>query len=197
MNITIFGSDYMDLVTGACLADVGHQVSCIDTDSDKIAALRRGEVHIFEPGLERLSSGHLGFANDHGPSLDHLIYPYAGYGGSCIPRVCGRWPVSPGKPARMRTCRTRSRPSVAASSSGCSTSFRQRWAARCGAGPSPCGGSPFKPDTGDTRYAPNRVPMEAVWAAGGRTQAYYPQTMKKTGDRAYCVWEVDLSDAAP
>ena len=53
----------------------------------------------------------------------------------------------------------------------------------------------LKPDADDTRNC--RVQMEAVRASGGRTQAHDAQTLKKEGDRAYCIWEVDLSDAAP
>jgi len=52
MRITIFGSGYVGLVTGACLADAGNHVVCIDVDPDKIERLNRGEVPIHEPGLE-------------------------------------------------------------------------------------------------------------------------------------------------
>ena len=54
MNITIFGTGYVGLVTGTCLADAGHQVLCVDIDERKVAMLRNGEVPIFEPGLEAL-----------------------------------------------------------------------------------------------------------------------------------------------
>ncbi|KJZ15539.1 MULTISPECIES: UDP-glucose/GDP-mannose dehydrogenase family protein [unclassified Halomonas] len=54
MKITIHGSGYVGLVTGACLADVGHDVMCVDVDQVKVARLKRGEVPIFEPGLEDL-----------------------------------------------------------------------------------------------------------------------------------------------
>ncbi|MBA3487887.1 MAG: UDP-glucose/GDP-mannose dehydrogenase family protein [Lysobacter sp.] len=52
MNITIFGTGYVGLVTGTCLAEVGYHVTCIDIDSGKIDALNHGEVPIFEPGLD-------------------------------------------------------------------------------------------------------------------------------------------------
>jgi UDPglucose 6-dehydrogenase len=52
MRITIFGSGYVGLVTGACLADAGNNVVCVDVDERKIAMLKRGEVPIHEPGLD-------------------------------------------------------------------------------------------------------------------------------------------------
>jgi UDPglucose 6-dehydrogenase len=54
MHIAMVGTGYVGLVSGACLADFGHTVVCIDKDTAKIAALERGEVPIFEPGLEPL-----------------------------------------------------------------------------------------------------------------------------------------------
>lgn len=57
MKITVFGSGYVGLVTGACLADVGHEVLCVDVDVRKVEMLRRGEVPIYEPGLAELVRG--------------------------------------------------------------------------------------------------------------------------------------------
>jgi UDPglucose 6-dehydrogenase len=54
MKVTIFGSGYVGLVTGACLADVGHQVMCVDIDAIKIKNLRQGIIPIHEPGLDKL-----------------------------------------------------------------------------------------------------------------------------------------------
>ena len=54
MNITIIGSGYVGLVTGVCLSDAGHKVICVDKDKSKIANLSRGQIPIYEPGLETL-----------------------------------------------------------------------------------------------------------------------------------------------
>src|SRR3954466_8944471 len=54
MRIAMIGTGYVGLVSGACFADFGHRVTCVDRDADKIAALRRGEIPIFEPGLATL-----------------------------------------------------------------------------------------------------------------------------------------------
>jgi len=54
MRIAVIGTGYVGLVSGACFADFGHQVTCVDKDESKIAALRRGEIPIFEPGLDEL-----------------------------------------------------------------------------------------------------------------------------------------------
>ena len=54
MRVTMIGAGYVGLVSGACFADFGHQVTCIDKDAGKVAALNRGEIPIFEPGLADL-----------------------------------------------------------------------------------------------------------------------------------------------
>jgi UDPglucose 6-dehydrogenase len=54
MRVTMIGAGYVGLVSGACFADFGHHVVCIDKDAQKVAALNRGEVPIFEPGLADL-----------------------------------------------------------------------------------------------------------------------------------------------
>lgn len=69
MNICMVGTGYVGLVTGACLADFGMNVTCVDKDESKIAALRRGHVPIYEPGLKELvakneRAGRLRFTTD-------------------------------------------------------------------------------------------------------------------------------------
>lgn len=54
MKIAVFGSGYVGLVTGACLADVGHEVICVDVDQKKISNLEQGIIPIYEPGLEKM-----------------------------------------------------------------------------------------------------------------------------------------------
>lgn len=76
MRITIFGSGYVGLVTGTCLADVGNHVLCVDVDDNKIARLRQGKVPIHEPGLEELlksnlAAGRLQFTTDVAQAVTH------------------------------------------------------------------------------------------------------------------------------
>ena len=59
MKIAIFGTGYVGLVTGACLAEVGHSVWCIDIDKDKIDKLNQGQIPIYEPGLENIIKNNL------------------------------------------------------------------------------------------------------------------------------------------
>ena len=54
MRVAMLGAGYVGLVSGACIADFGHEVTCLDKDPEKVAALKRGEIPIFEPGLAEL-----------------------------------------------------------------------------------------------------------------------------------------------
>ncbi len=60
MNVSIIGTGYVGLVTGACLADKGHHVTCVDIDPERVAALNRAELPIFEAGLDELLRKHVG-----------------------------------------------------------------------------------------------------------------------------------------
>ena len=69
MKIAMIGSGYVGLVTGACLAEVGNTVTCVDLDSDKVKALNGGVIPIFEPGLDRIvaanrAAGRLSFTTE-------------------------------------------------------------------------------------------------------------------------------------
>ena len=76
MRVTIFGTGYVGLVTGTCLAEVGNDVVCVDVDANKIARLEQGDMPIYEPGLESLvranrASGHLKFTTDTATAIAH------------------------------------------------------------------------------------------------------------------------------
>ncbi len=76
MKITVVGTGYVGLVTGACLADAGNHVFCLDVDAHKVEALNRGEVPIFEPGLEPIvernrKAGRIVFSTDVAASVAH------------------------------------------------------------------------------------------------------------------------------
>lgn len=69
MKITMIGAGYVGLVSGVCFADFGHDVVCVDKDEGKIAALKKGQIPIFEPGLDHLvasnvAAGRLNFTVD-------------------------------------------------------------------------------------------------------------------------------------
>jgi len=76
MRITMFGTGYVGLVTGTCLAEVGNDVCCVDVDAQKIAGLERGEMPIFEPSLAELvvsnhAAGRLRFSTDAAQGIAH------------------------------------------------------------------------------------------------------------------------------
>src|SRR6476659_10433768 len=74
MHVAVIGSGYVGLVAGACLAETGNDVTCVDVDADKIARLQRNEVPIYEPGLEPMvkrnqEEGRLTFTPDIGAAV--------------------------------------------------------------------------------------------------------------------------------
>ena len=104
MRITVFGTGYVGLVQGAVLAEVGHDVLCVDVDAAKVEGLKAGQIPIYEPGLEELvkknhAEGRLNFTTDaaegvrarpdpvhrrrHAPRRGRLGGPAA---------TCSRWP---------------------------------------------------------------------------------------------------------
>ena len=85
MRITIFGSGYVGLVTGACFAETGNQVLCVDVDEAKVKLLRSGRVPIHEPGLEELvarnvRSGRLDFTVDAAAGVEHGLFQMVAVG---------------------------------------------------------------------------------------------------------------------
>jgi UDPglucose 6-dehydrogenase len=76
MKVTLFGTGYVGLVTGACLAEMGNHVVCVDIDRAKVERLERGEIPIFEPGLEPIvrrnhANGQLEFTTEAAPAVAH------------------------------------------------------------------------------------------------------------------------------
>ena len=76
MRVAIFGTGYVGLVTGTCLAEVGHEVVCVDIDAAKVEGLRRGVLPIYEPGLEPMvkhnhGEGRLRFTTDAAEAIAH------------------------------------------------------------------------------------------------------------------------------
>jgi UDPglucose 6-dehydrogenase len=76
LNVTLFGTGYVGLVTGTCFAEMGNEVLCVDVDVNKIAALNRGEIPIHEPGLDsmvrsNIEAGRLRFSTDPAAGVAH------------------------------------------------------------------------------------------------------------------------------
>jgi UDPglucose 6-dehydrogenase len=85
MNVTIYGSGYVGLVTGACLAQVGNHVLCVDIDPAKIEGLKQSKVPIHEPGLEELvvenaRAGRLDFTLDPAAGVKHGLFQFIAVG---------------------------------------------------------------------------------------------------------------------
>ncbi|WP_313143436.1 2-dehydropantoate 2-reductase N-terminal domain-containing protein, partial [Stenotrophomonas sp.] len=76
MRVAIFGTGYVGLVTGTCLADAGHQVVCVDIDQAKVDGLNQGIIPIYEPGLEPMvkanhAASRLAFTTDAAAAIGH------------------------------------------------------------------------------------------------------------------------------
>ena len=85
MKITIIGSGYVGLVSGACFADLGNDVLCLDLDAAKVGLLQAGQIPIYEPGLESLvrhniAAGRLRFTTDIEDSVDHGVVQFIAVG---------------------------------------------------------------------------------------------------------------------
>jgi UDPglucose 6-dehydrogenase len=85
MNITIIGTGYVGLVSGACFADFGHSVICVDSDTSRIARLVAGEIPFYEPGLAELverntSAGRLSFTTDTGRAVRESVVIFLAVG---------------------------------------------------------------------------------------------------------------------
>ena len=85
MRVTIFGSGYVGLVSGACMAEMGNDVVCCDIDQSKIDRLNAGEIPIFEPGLETLvernrEAGRLTFTTDVAAAVDFGLFQFIAVG---------------------------------------------------------------------------------------------------------------------
>jgi UDPglucose 6-dehydrogenase len=85
MRVTIFGSGYVGLVTGSCLAEVGNHVLCVDVDEAKVEGLKRGELPIYEPGLDRIvkrarEAGRLDFTTDVAAGVRHGLFQFIAVG---------------------------------------------------------------------------------------------------------------------
>ncbi len=85
MKITIYGSGYVGLVSGACLAEVGNEVLCMDVDEAKINKLKNGEIPIYEPGLETMvkenhAAGRLNFTTDAKEACEHGLFQFIAVG---------------------------------------------------------------------------------------------------------------------
>ncbi len=85
MRLTIFGSGYVGLVTGACFAEAGNNVLCVDVDERKVEMLQRGESPIFEPGLDEMlkrniEAGRIRFTTDAAEGVKHGLFQFIAVG---------------------------------------------------------------------------------------------------------------------
>ena len=105
MHIAVIGTGYVGLVTGACFAEFGVDVTCVDIDSEKIARLTAGEMPIYEPGLEQLvsknvQSGRLRFTTDLKHAVEQALVIFLAVG--TPPRSDGSPTLALSKPRPAR-----------------------------------------------------------------------------------------------
>ena len=95
MRVAMIGAGYVGLASASCISEFGFTVTCVDTEPERIAALREGRVPIYEPGLEPLlaanvAAGRLCFTEDFADAVPHalrLMVSPAGSAGACLVRV--------------------------------------------------------------------------------------------------------------
>lgn len=85
MKIAVVGTGYVGLVTGTCFAEIGVDVVCVDIDAEKIARIERGDIPIYEPGLDEMvirnmKAGRLRFATDLSACLDGVEILFSAVG---------------------------------------------------------------------------------------------------------------------
>mgnify|MGYP000380223215 CR=1 FL=1 len=85
MHISVIGTGYVGLVTGACFAEFGVDVTCVDVDSEKVARLKRGEIPIYEPGLDKIveknvAAGRLHFTTDIKTAVESALVVFLAVG---------------------------------------------------------------------------------------------------------------------
>ncbi|MGQ7100485.1 3-hydroxyacyl-CoA dehydrogenase NAD-binding domain-containing protein [Escherichia sp. SP-MK] len=85
MKIAIFGTGYVGLVTGVCLSDIGHEITCIDIDKKKVEKMKDGISPIYEPGLDKLmqkniKAGRLFFTTEYSEVLKNVDLIYIAVG---------------------------------------------------------------------------------------------------------------------
>jgi UDPglucose 6-dehydrogenase len=90
MRVCVIGTGYVGLVTGACLAQIGHHVICVDNNADKVALMQSGQSPIFEPGLAEImqaamQAGHLEFTTDLGAGVAHGEILFIAVGTPALP----------------------------------------------------------------------------------------------------------------
>ena len=102
MKIAIVGTGYVGLVSGACFAEMGLDVTCVDTNREKIDSLLQGVIPIYEPGLDELvarnvGAGRLHFTTDLCSCLDQVEVVFSAVGTPPDVRptssTCSRWPA--------------------------------------------------------------------------------------------------------